>query len=216
MCDRLQLPLCKNRTSPEEIQFIMSSYWRMVIACQFGIRRREFYWREDIYNTFYFQHLPFGLSDGKLDSPSAFDDIAGRLENLYQYCGSIEEPIARQPFRREVFPPYTSVIYVPPEQSGICLLVSIPILELSFTGLISYHDYYTLKNRRVPNIYAIPAGSYKRISVNRVLQSSLFAVAQKIRLNAVTQESRVVRFDSQCAVRRDHYRRRWSEQFVNK
>lgn len=142
--------------------------------------KKEFYWREDIYNTFYFQRGIHSVYVMGSDSYKAFDvQIGVRGEHTHQVLRSSIEGSDRTVNRFEVFPSVHLGYTLPHEQKltfAYSYRTNRP--ELFFMEpYITYRDYYTAEignpDIRPEYIHSFEL-NYKKTMGEHTLQSSLF------------------------------------------
>ena len=142
--------------------------------------KKEFYWREDIYNTFYFQRGIHSVYVMGSDSYKAFDvQIGVRGEHTHQVLRSSIEGSDRTVNRFEVFPSVHLGYTLPHEQKltfAYSYRTNRP--ELFFMEpYITYRDYYTAEignpDIRPEYIHSFEL-NYKQTMGEHTLQSSLF------------------------------------------
>lgn len=173
--------------------------------------KEEFYWREDIYNTFYFQRGIHSVYLMGSDSYKAFDIQAGlRGEHTHQVLRSSIEGANRTVNRFEVFPSI-HVGYTLPHEQKLTFAYSYRTNrpELFYMEpYITYRDYYTAEignpDIRPEYIHSYEL-NYKKNIGEQVLQSSLFYRSRKDKIERlrVPYEAGVT-LDSMANVGNDH------------
>lgn len=173
--------------------------------------REEFYWREDIANTFYFQrgiHSVYVIGTDRYKSLDAQLGIRG--EHTHQVLRSSIEGANRRVNRFEVFPS-VHIGYTLPREQKLTLAYSYRTNrpELFYMEpYITYRDYYTAEignpDIRPEYIHAYEL-SYKKNIGNHTLQSSVFyrSRTDKIERLRVPYEAGVT-LDSMANVGNDH------------
>lgn len=173
--------------------------------------KNEFYWREDIYNTFYFQrgiHSVYLIGN---DSYKAFDVQAGvRGEHTHQVLRSSIEGAKRTVNRFELFPS-VHVGYTLPHEQKLTFAYSYRTNRPQLFYMepyITYRDYYTAEignpDIRPEYIHSYEL-SYKKSIGSQVLQTSLFYRSRKDKIERlrVPYEAGVT-LDSMANVGNDH------------
>lgn len=173
--------------------------------------KQEFYWRDDIYNTFYFQR---GINSVYLigsDSYKAFDIQAGvRGEHTHQVLRSSIEGAKRTVNRFEVFPS-VHIGYTLPHEQKLTFAYSYRTNRPQLFYMepyITYRDYYTAEignpDIRPEYIHSFEL-NYKKSIGEQVLQSSLFYRSRKDKIERlrVPYEAGVT-LDSMANVGNDH------------
>lgn len=173
--------------------------------------KKEFYWREDIYNTFYFQRGIHSVYLMGNDSYKAFDAQVGlRGEHTHQVLRSSIEGAHRTVNRFEVFPS-VHVGYTLPHAQKITFAYSYRTNRPQLFYMepyITYRDYYTAEignpDIRPEYIHSYEL-SYKKNIGSQVLQSSLFYRSRKDKIERlrVPYEAGVT-LDSMANVGNDH------------
>lgn len=172
---------------------------------------KAFYWREDIYNTFYFQRGIHSVYVMGSDSYKAFDAQVGiRGEHTHQVLRSSIAGADRTENRFEVFPS-VHLGYTLPHDQKLTVAYSYRTNrpELFYMEpYITYRDYYTAEignpDIRPEYIHSYEV-SYKRNLGEQVLQSSLFYRSRKDKIERlrVPYEAGVT-LDSMANVGNDH------------
>lgn len=173
--------------------------------------KKEFYWREDIYNTFYFQRGIHSVYVMGSDSYKAFDIQAGvRGEHTHQVLRSSIEGANRKVNRFEVFPS-VHIGYTLPHEQKLTFAYSYRTNrpELFYMEpYITYRDYYTAEignpDIRPEYIHSYEL-NYKKTIGEQVLQSSLFYRSRKDKIERlrIPYEAGVT-LDSMANVGNDH------------
>lgn len=173
--------------------------------------KKEFYWREDIYNTFYFQRGIHSVYLIGSDSYKDFDAQVGiRGEHTHQVLRSSIEGANRKVNRFEVFPSI-HVGYTLPHEQKLTFAYSYRTNrpELFYMEpYITYRDYYTAEignpDIRPEYIHSFEL-NYKKNLGEQVLQSSLFYRSRKDKIERlrVPYEAGVT-LDSMANVGNDH------------
>ena len=173
--------------------------------------QKEFYWREDIYNTFYFQRGIHSVYLMGSDSYKAFEIQAGlRGEHTHQVLRSSIEGANRTVNRFEVFPS-AHIGYTLPHEQKLTFAYSYRTNrpELFFMEpYITYRDYYTAEignpDIRPEYIHSFEL-NYKRNIGEQTLQSSLFYRSRKDKIERlrIPYEAGVT-LDSMANVGNDH------------
>ena len=173
--------------------------------------KKEFYWREDIYNTFYFQRGIHSVYLIGSDSYKDFDAQVGiRGEHTHQVLRSSIEGANRKVNRFEVFPSI-HVGYTLPHEQKLTFANSYRTNrpELFYMEpYITYRDYYTAEignpDIRPEYIHSFEL-NYKKNLGEQVLQSSLFYRSRKDKIERlrVPYEAGVT-LDSMANVGNDH------------
>lgn len=173
--------------------------------------KQEFYWRDDIYNTFYFQRGIHSVYLIGADSYKSFDAQVGlRGEHTHQVLRSSIEGANRTVNRFELFPSI-HIGYTLPHEQKITFAYSYRTNrpELFFMEpYITYRDYYTAEignpdiQPEYINSYEL---SYKKNLKEHVLQASLFYRSRKDKIERlrVPYEAGVT-LDSMANVGNDH------------
>ena len=173
--------------------------------------KEEFYWREDIYNTFYFQRGIHSVYLMGSDSYKAFDIQAGlRGEHTHQVLRSSIEGANRTVNRFEVFPSI-HVGYTLPHEQKLTFAYSYRTNrpELFYMEpYITYRDYYTAEignpDIRPEYIHSYEL-NYKKNIGEQVLQSSLFYRSRKDKIERLrVPYGAGVTLDSMANVGNDH------------
>lgn len=173
--------------------------------------KKEFYWREDIYNTFYFQRGIHSIYLIGSDSYKAFDAQVGiRGEHTHQVLRSSIEGANRKVNRFEVFPSIHLGYTLPHEQKltfAYSYRTNRPEL-FYMEPYITYRDYYTAEignpDIRPEYIHSFEL-NYKKNLGEQVLQSSLFYRSRKDKIERlrIPYEAGVT-LDSMANVGNDH------------
>lgn len=173
--------------------------------------KQEFYWREDIYNTFYFQQGIHSVYLIGSDSYKAFDAQVGiRGEHTHRVLRSSIEGANRTVNRFEVFPSVHIGYNMSKEQKltfAYSYRTNRP--ELFFMEpYITYRDYYTAEignpDIRPEYINSFEL-SYKKNLKEHVLQSSLFYRSRKDKIERLRVPYQAgVTLDSMANVGNDH------------
>lgn len=173
--------------------------------------KKEFYWREDIYNTFYFQRGIHSVYLIGSDSYKDFDAQVGiRGEHTHQVLRSSIEGANRKVNRFEVFPSI-HVGYTLPYEQKLTFAYSYRTNrpELFYMEpYITYRDYYTAEignpDIRPEYIHSFEL-NYKKNLGEQVLQSSLFYRSRKDKIERlrIPYEAGVT-LDSMANVGNDH------------
>lgn len=173
--------------------------------------KKEFYWRDDIYNTFYFQrgiHSVYLLGS---DSYKAFDAQVGvRGEHTHQVLRSSIKGADRTVNRFEVFPS-VHIGYTLPHEQKLTFAYSYRTNrpELFYMEpYITYRDYYTAEignpDIRPEYIHSYEL-NYKKTFGEQVFQSSLFYRARKDKIERLRVPYQAgVTLDSMANVGNDH------------
>ena len=173
--------------------------------------KKEFYWREDIYNTFYFQRGIHSVYLMGSDSYKAFDIQAGiRGEHTHQVLDSSIKGAQRTVNRFEVFPS-VHIGYTLPHDQKLTFAYSYRTNrpELFYMEpYITYRDYYTAEignpDIRPEYIHSFEL-NYKKNIGNQVLQSSLFYRSRKDKIERLRVPYQAgVTLDSMANVGNDH------------
>lgn len=173
--------------------------------------KKEFYWREDIYNTFYFQRGIHSVYLIGSDSYKDFDVQVGiRGEHTHQVLRSSIEGANRKVNRFEVFPSI-HVGYTLPHEQKLTFAYSYRTNrpELFYMEpYITYRDYYTAEignpDIRPEYIHSFEL-NYKKNLGEQVLQSSLFYRSRKDKIERLRIPYEVgVTLDSMANVGNDH------------
>ena len=172
---------------------------------------QDFYWREDIYNTFYFQRGIHSVYLMGSDNYKAFDTQVGiRGEHTHQVLRSSIKYANRTINRFEVFPSI-HIGYTLPHEQKLTFAYSYRTNrpELFYMEpYITYRDYYTAEignpDIRPEYIHSYEL-NYKKNIGNQVLQSSLFYRSRKDKIERlrVPYEAGVT-LDSMANVGNDH------------
>ncbi|MDD3039121.1 TonB-dependent receptor [Bacteroides sp.] len=173
--------------------------------------KREFYWREDIYNTFYFQRGIHSVYLMGSDSYKAFDIQAGiRGEHTHQVLNSSIKGANRKVNRFEIFPS-VHIGYTLPHEQKLTFAYSYRTNrpELFYMEpYITYRDYYTAEignpDIRPEYIHSFEL-NYKKNLGNQVIQSSLFYRSRKDKIERLRIPYQAgVTLDSMANVGNDH------------
>lgn len=173
--------------------------------------KREFYWREDIYNTFYFQRGIHSVYLMGSDSYKAFDIQAGiRGEHTHQVLNSSIKGANRKVNRLEVFPS-VHIGYTLPHEQKLTFAYSYRTNrpELFYMEpYITYRDYYTAEignpDIRPEYIHSFEL-NYKKNIGNQMIQSSLFYRSRKDKIERLRVPYQAgVTLDSMANVGNDH------------
>lgn len=173
--------------------------------------KNEFYWRDDIYNTFYFQRGIHSVYVMGSDSYKAFDMQVGvRGEHTHQVLRSSIKGANRTVNRFEVFPS-VHVGYTLPNEQKLTFAYSYRTNRPQLFYMepyITYRDYYTAEignpDIRPEYIHSYEL-NYKKNIGSQVLQSSLFYRSRKDKIERlrVPYEAGVT-LDSMANVGNDH------------
>lgn len=172
---------------------------------------KEFYWREDIYNTFYFQRGIHSIYLMGSDSYKAFDAQIGiRGEHTHQVLRSSIEGTNRTVNRFEVFPS-VHIGYTLPHAQKLTFAYSYRTNrpELFYMEpYITYRDYYTAEignpDIRPEYIHSYEL-NYKKNIGDQVVQSSLFYRSRKDKIERLRVPYQAgVTLDSMANVGNDH------------
>ena len=173
--------------------------------------KKEFYWREDIYNTFYFQRGIHSVYLIGSDSYKAFDAQVGvRGEHTHQVLRSSIEGANRKVNRFEVFPS-VHIGYTLPHEQKLTFAYSYRTNrpELFYMEpYITYRDYYTAEignpDIRPEYIHSFEL-NYKKNFGEQLLQSSLFYRSRKDKIERLRVPYQAgVTLDSMANVGNDH------------
>lgn len=173
--------------------------------------KKEFYWREDIYNTFYFQRGIHSVYLIGSDSYKDFDAQVGiRGEHTHQVLRSSIEGANREVNRFEVFPS-VHIGYTMPRNQKLTFAYSYRTNrpELFFMEpYITYRDYYTAEignpDIRPEYIHSFEL-NYKKNIGEQVLQTSLFYRSRKDKIERLRVPYQAgVTLDSMANVGNDH------------
>lgn len=173
--------------------------------------KKEFYWREDIYNTFYFQRGIHSVYLIGSDSYKDFDAQVGiRGEHTHQVLRSSIEGANRKVNRFEVFPS-VHIGYTMPRNQKLTFAYSYRTNrpELFYMEpYITYRDYYTAEignpDIRPEYIHSFEL-NYKKNIGEQVLQTSLFYRSRKDKIERLRVPYQAgVTLDSMANVGNDH------------
>lgn len=173
--------------------------------------KKEFYWREDIYNTFYFQRGIHSVYLIGSDSYKDFDAQVGiRGEHTHQVLRSSIEGANRKVNRFEVFPS-VHIGYTMPRNQKLTFAYSYRTNrpQLYFMEpYITYRDYYTAEignpDIRPEYIHSFEL-NYKKNIGEQVLQTSLFYRSRKDKIERLRVPYQAgVTLDSMANVGNDH------------
>lgn len=173
--------------------------------------KKEFYWRDDIYNTFYFQRGIHSVYLVGSDSYKAFEAQIGiRGEHTHQVLRSSIEGKNRTVNRFEVFPS-VHIGYTLPHDQKITFAYSYRTNrpELFYMEpYITYRDYYTAEignpDIRPEYIHSYEL-NYKKNIEEHVLQSSLFYRSRKDKIERLRVPYQAgVTLDSMANVGKDY------------